>query len=146
MVFKARNKNKLGQSVENFETIIGKSIRIDGNLTISQGIRIDGTLNGNIFQEDGQTATVAISESGKVNGNIHAQHVIVSGHVKGNIYSLERIELLATSRIEGEITYGSIGIEMGAQVLGKLNQINPQEADNVVDLLKAQTEQKATHR
>jgi cytoskeletal protein CcmA (bactofilin family) len=69
-----------------------------------------------------------------VNGNINAQQVIVSGHVKGNIYSLGRLELLSTSRIEGEITYGSLAIEFGAKVLGKLNQINTQDPDNVVDL------------
>jgi cytoskeletal protein CcmA (bactofilin family) len=142
MVFKSKRKNPLGKTVENFETIIGKSIHIDGNLNISQGVRIDGILNGNIFQDEGKTATVAISESGRVNGNIHAQQVIVSGHVKGNIYSLDRVELLATSRIEGEITYGSLGIEVGAKVLGKLNQINTQDGDNVVDLLISQIERK----
>ncbi|MFM8391104.1 MAG: polymer-forming cytoskeletal protein, partial [Methylophilaceae bacterium] len=64
------------------------------------------------------------------------------GHVKGNIYSLDRVELLATSRIEGVITYGSLGIEVGAKVLGKLNQINTQDGDNVVDLLISQIERK----
>ena len=142
MVFKTKKRNSLGKTIENFETIIGKSILIDGNLSISQGIRIDGTLNGNIFQDDGKTATVAISETGKVNGNIHAQHVIVSGHVNGNIYALDRVELLSSSRIEGEITYGSLGIEVGAKVLGKLNQINTQEADNVVDMMISQTERR----
>lgn len=142
MVFKTKKKNLLGKTIESFETIIGKSILIDGNLSISQGVRVDGTLNGNIYQDDGKNATVAISESGKVNGNIHAQHVIVSGHVKGNIYALDRVELLASSRIEGEITYGSLGIEVGAKVLGKLNQINTQDADNVVDLMISQTERR----
>lgn len=142
MVFKSKQKSSLGKTVENFESIIGKSILIDGNLSISQGVRIDGTLNGNIFQDHGKTATVAISESGKVNGNIHAQHVIVSGHINGNIYALERVELLPSARVEGEITYGSIGIEVGAKVLGKLTQISAQEIDNVVDLITNQTAQK----
>ena len=138
MVFSKKKKNPLGKSVERFETIIGKSIRIDGNLNISHGVRIDGVLNGNVFQDEDHKATVAISESGRVNGNIHAQHVIVSGHIKGNIYALDRVELLATSRIEGEITYGNIGIEVGAKVLGKLNEISPLENDNVLDLLASQ--------
>ncbi len=134
-MFKTKKKSSLGRSVESFESIIGKSLRIDGNLIISQGLRIDGVLNGNIFQEDGNTASVAISESGTVNGNIQAQHVIVSGRVKGNIYSLDREELLAIAQVEGEITYGSIGIEVGANILGKLNQLNAQNAGDAADIL-----------
>ncbi len=144
MVFNVKKKALLGRSVESFESIIGKTLRIDGNLMISQGVRIDGLLNGNVFQEEGKAATVAISETGSVNGNIQAQHVIVSGHVKGNIFSLDRVELLATAHIEGDITYGSIGIEVGAKILGKLNQVNEQNAGDAADLLITQVKQKTT--
>ncbi len=139
-MFSSKKKNPLGKSVERFETIIGKTIRIDGNLNISEGVRIDGILNGNIIQDDGKKATVAISQSGRINGNIHGQHVIISGYVKGNIFSNNRVELLASSRIEGEITYGSIGIEVGCKILGKLNEIPQQEKDNVLDLIPNQKE------
>ena len=94
--------------------------------------------------KDGKVATVAISETGTVNGNIQAQHVIVSGHVKGNIYSLDRVELLASAHIEGEITYGSIGIEVGAKILGKLNQVSAQNAGEAADLMITQAKQKTT--
>jgi cytoskeletal protein CcmA (bactofilin family) len=144
MLFKDNKKSSLGRSVESFESIIGKSLRMDGNLMISQGLRVDGVLSGNVFQEEGKTATVAISESGLVNGNIQAQQVIVSGRVKGNIYSLDRVELLASAQIEGDITYGSIGIEMGAKILGKLNQVSTQNAEDAADVLITQAKQKAT--
>jgi cytoskeletal protein CcmA (bactofilin family) len=144
MVFRAKNKTSLGRSVESFESIVGKSLTIEGNLKISQGIRIDGTLNGNIYQEDGVSATVAIAESGLVNGSIYAQHVIISGKVKGDIYSLDRVELLKNAHIEGDISYGSIGIEAGASVLGKLKRINAQDAEDAVELLINQAKQKTT--
>ena len=144
MVFKSRKKTTLGRSVESFESIVGKSLTIEGNVKISQGIRIDGTLNGNIYQEDGMSATVAIAESGLINGNIYAQHVIISGRVKGDIYSLDRVELLKNAQIEGDISYGSIGIEAGASVLGKLKRINAQDAEDAVELLISQAKQKTT--
>ena len=144
MVFKSKRKVSLGRSVESFESIIGKSLRINGNLIISEGVRVDGVVNGNIFQNDGKTATVAIADSGCVNGNIYAQHVIVAGRVKGNIYSLDRVELLATAHVEGDISYGNVGIEVGATVLGKLNQLNAQDAVDAVELLISQAKQKIT--
>jgi cytoskeletal protein CcmA (bactofilin family) len=144
MVFKPNKKTTLGRSVESFESIVGQSLVIDGNLKISQGVRIDGVLNGNIYQEDGKSATVAIAESGLVNGSIYAQHVIISGRVKGDIYSLDRVELLRDAQIEGDISYGSIGIEAGARIFGKLKPINSQDTEDAVELIINQAKQKTT--
>ena len=119
---KFRKEHTLGQSQENFESIIGSSLVIKGDIVLSKGIRIDGKLIGNVFQEENQTATVAISESAEIIGDIHAQHVIVSGKLTGNIYAIERVELLSNSHVEGNIQYGSIGIAVGAKIHGNLNE------------------------
>jgi len=119
---KFKKESNLGQSQENFESIIGASLVIKGDLLISKGIRIDGKLIGNVFQEENQNVTVAISESAEIVGDIHAQHVIVSGKLIGNIYAVERVELLGNSQVEGNIQYGSIGIAVGAKIHGNLNE------------------------
>ena len=49
MFNKSTPKQKLGKTIDSFETIIGTTVRIDGNLSISQSVRIDGVVNGNIF-------------------------------------------------------------------------------------------------
>lgn len=122
-MFKNQKKRSLGKSSEAFESIVGKSLRIDGNITFSKSVRIDGILNGNILQSDGSQATIAVAQGAVVTGDIRAQHAIISGHVIGNIFSSERVELLSTSHIDGDITYGSIGMDVGAQVIGRLTQI-----------------------
>lgn len=124
---KFKKELTLGQSQENFETIIGSSLVIKGDLVVSKGIRIDGKLIGNIFQEENQTPTVAISESAEIVGDVHAQHVIVSGKLTGNIYAVERVELLNKSQVDGNIQYGSIGIAVGAKIHGNLNEFQPTE-------------------
>ena len=124
---KFKKELTLGQSQENFETIIGSSLVIKGDLVVSKGIRIDGKLIGNIFQEESQTPTVAISESAEIIGDVHAQHVIVSGKLTGNIYAVERVELLNKSQVDGNIQYGSIGIAVGAKIHGNLNGSQPTE-------------------
>jgi hypothetical protein len=122
---KFKKEFTLGQSQENFESIIGASLVIKGDLVISKGIRIDGKLIGNVFQEENQNATVAISESAEIIGDIHAQHVIVSGKLTGNIFALERVELLSNSHVIGNIQYGTIGIAVGAKIHGNLNEHQP---------------------
>lgn len=117
-------KAKLGASVEKFESIVGSSLRIEGDLIISQSLRIDGTVNGNIYQADGASATVAIAPGATVNGNIAVSDVIVSGALKGNIVAPGRVELIDTAKVDGDVTYGSLGVAVGARIMGQLRQID----------------------
>ena len=115
-MFKSKSNQELGKSVESFETIIGSSLRVDGNLLLRSSVRIDGLVNGNILQEDGCEATVAIAKGATVTGDIRAKHVIVSGNLLGNIFSSDRVELLETAFVSGDITYGTLGMQVGAKV------------------------------
>ena len=141
-MFKASKKKALGQSIQDFESILGKSIRIDGNLIIKQSVRIDGSLNGNVLQEDGDEATVAVASGAKIIGDIRAKHIIIAGMVKGNIFSSGKIELISGAQVEGDITYREIGIDIGAKVTGKLLEIASSESSSEAELVLAQMKQK----
>jgi cytoskeletal protein CcmA (bactofilin family) len=121
---KFRSNKSLGESQEVFESIIGPTLRVEGNLIIQKGVRIDGIVDGNILQQDGQDAVVAISEKASVTGDVRANSVILSGYLKGNIFAKTRVELLKTARIDGNISYSSIGMEVGAIINGSLNQFD----------------------
>jgi len=121
---KFRSNKSLGESQEVFESIIGPTLRVEGNLIIQKGVRIDGIVDGNILQQDGQDAVVAISEKASVTGDVRANSVILSGYLKGNIFANTRVELLKTARIDGNISYSSIGMEVGASINGNLNQFD----------------------
>jgi cytoskeletal protein CcmA (bactofilin family) len=132
-----KSKKTLGISQEVFESIIGPSIQVQGNLLISQGVRVDGTVNGSILQQDGQDAVVAISESAIITGDVKANSIIISGHLKGNIISNVRLEILKTARIDGNVSYNSIGMEMGATINGNLHQLDEQQlAQDVIERVK----------
>lgn len=129
------DKTNLGRSVEKFESIVGSSLKVEGDLVISKSLRIDGTVHGNILQADGASATVAIASGASVTGNIAVHDVIVSGHLKGNITSPGRVELIDTAKVEGDVTYGSIGVAVGARIAGQLKQIDElsqTEAQNAI--------------
>lgn len=117
-------KNNLGRSVEKFESIVGASLKIDGDLIISKSLRIDGVVHGNIYQVEGASATVAVGPGANLVGNLSVQDVIISGTVKGNIICPGRVELIESAKIEGDLTYGSIGVAVGARIMGQLRQID----------------------
>jgi len=142
-MFNSKANQNLGKSVESFETIVGASLRVDGNLLLRNSVRIDGLVNGNIMQDDEHEASVAIAKGATVTGDIRAKHVIVSGTLRGNIFSSDRVELLETAFVTGDITYGSLGIQVGARVDGKLRQADSESSSHAAETLIAQAMQKS---
>jgi cytoskeletal protein CcmA (bactofilin family) len=63
---------------------------------------------------------------------------MVAGKVEGNIYATERVEFHQTAQVRGDVTYGSIGIEHGAKVVGLVIQgIDKKTANQASDLIRA---------
>jgi cytoskeletal protein CcmA (bactofilin family) len=143
-MFNSKANKNLGKSAESFETIIGASLRVDGNILLRNSVRIDGVVNGNILQDDEHEATVAIAKGATVTGDIRAQHVIVSGTLRGNIFSSDRVELLETAFVTGDITYGSLGTQVGARIDGKLRQADSESSSHTAEAFIAQAMQKSS--
>jgi cytoskeletal protein CcmA (bactofilin family) len=105
-------------SIESFDTLIGADTRIEGRMVVNKSIRLDGTIEGSIESSTDTQVTVAIGHSGLVHGDVRAHRVLVNGQVDGNIYAREKCELHETSKVKGDIHYGLLGIEHGAEILG----------------------------
>ncbi len=95
-------------------TIIGKNSVIKGELKISGGIRIDGTIEGTL-NADG---FVAIGLSGKAKANITAKECLVTGQLDGNIKVSEELELDKSARIKGDIVAKTLTVHSGAIISG----------------------------
>ena len=105
-------------SVESFDTLIGAATRIEGRMVVNKSIRLDGVIEGSIESSTDNLVTVAIGHTGMVHGDVRAHRVLVNGQVDGNIYAREKCELHETSKVKGDIHYGLLGIEHGAEILG----------------------------
>jgi cytoskeletal protein CcmA (bactofilin family) len=141
---KKTNSTPLVNSHERFDTLIGRQTEIKGTMRIVQSVRIDGKVIGNIEAPKDQAITVVIGQDGEVQGDVIASRVIVAGKVAGNIDAHERVELLSSALVQGDVKYGSIAVEHGARLLGLLLQVDasqPQgQTDHAQDAIrKAQT-------
>ena len=94
---------------------IGKSISIRGDLTGNEDMVIEGQVEGKVDLPNNQ---LTVGANGKVKAEIHAKGVVVVGHVEGNIFGLERIEIQATGRVEGDVTAPKLVVAEGAQING----------------------------
>ncbi|MFA7330988.1 MAG: polymer-forming cytoskeletal protein [Candidatus Delongbacteria bacterium] len=96
------------------QTILSKDAVFEGKIISKDSVRIDGRLVGEVRSE----ATIELGETGSVEGNVTAAHVITAGHIKGAINAREKVELKGKSRLEGDLITTRLVIEDGAQFEG----------------------------
>jgi len=102
------------------DTLIGAGTTIEGNVTFTGGLRIDGEVRGNVCAAGDHPGTVVISEHARVEGEVVVPHLIVNGTVNGPVRSSDSLELQPRARVAGDVEYNSIEIHLGAIVQGKL--------------------------
>lgn len=105
------------------KSLIAQGTRIEGHLKFTEGLRIDGEVFGDIRAVDEQSSILVISESAAVEGEIHADHVIINGSVRGPVHARELLELQPKARIEGDIFYKALEMHQGAVIAGQLRPL-----------------------
>jgi cytoskeletal protein CcmA (bactofilin family) len=101
-----------------FETVLGANSTLRGDLKSQANVRLDGTFEGNLEIE----GNVLVGETGKVTADIHARNVVIAGAVRGNV-SGNKVQLLRTSRVWGDISASAITTEEGAFIDGKITMV-----------------------
>lgn len=115
-----RSKEKVSKPVETIDTLIGTGSILQGDLEFTGGLRVDGHIKGHVSAQDTNNGTLVLSESGIVEGDINVPHVVINGTVKGNIASTGHVELQANAKINGDIHYKAVEMELGAVLNGSL--------------------------
>ena len=105
---------------ESFGSLIGSGTQIFGRLVVNHSVRIDGEIQGSVEAQPNTEVTVHIAHDGTLTGDLYAHRVLVNGRIDGNIYVRERCDLFETSKVRGDIHYGIIGIEHGAEFYGEM--------------------------
>ena len=115
MFFKKANK------IDNrIDTLVGADTRIEGDLSFSGGLRVDGAIRGDVTEQNGNPSTLILSEHGKIEGAVTAAKVVLNGKVVGTVKSSHFIELQTKARITGDLHYKSLEMHTGAVIEGKL--------------------------
>ncbi len=95
------------------KTIIGEQIIIEGSICGKENLLIEGSMKGKIDLEEHQ---VIVGSRGKVEAEIHAKDVTISGRMTGNIQALGKVEITKAAEFNGEIKAGRISVEDGAYI------------------------------
>ena len=96
-------------------SIIGEGSEFRGEFKINGLLRVDGKFTGTIETE----GKVLIGQAGEAVTDISARIVIIGGTVKGNVYATERVILLSSGVVTGNIITPSIVMEEGSTFDGQ---------------------------
>ena len=113
-------------------SIISTDLIVNGTLTSTGDIQIDGRVEGDV-----RSSGLVIGEKALIHGEILADDVTIRGKVQGGIRA-RKVLLCATSHVEGNILHEAFSVEAGAFFEG-----NCRHSDNPLADGKSSTPQSA---
>ena len=102
---------------ESKESLIASDITIEGKIEGSGHVRIAGKFNGDVNVQGNLT----IESGAKVTGGVRAHKVVIAGELEGNIESAQKVEVLESGAITGDVTADALTVASGARMRGQVN-------------------------
>jgi len=96
--------------MEQISNYLGKDVVIEGKLTFKGTFNLDCNFKGDISAP----GTLIVGEKGKIDSNIHVTSIINNGEIHGNIIAEERVEILSSGKVYGDIWAPVVVVKKGA--------------------------------
>lgn len=120
----ARSSNAKG--MDPIATTLGKETVFSGTMRFTSSLKIDGRFEGEIES----SGYLHVEEGAQVRANIRVGSVVIGGVVHGNIIATEKLEMLSTGKVYGNVTTSRLKIADGVVFEGKCEMIkDPEEVD-----------------
>ena len=136
-MFGAKNDSKPQSRID---CLIGTGTTIEGNITFTGGLRVDGHVRGCVVASDGKSGTLVLSEQAQIEGEIRVSHVVINGTVVGPVHAAEYIELQSKANVTGDVYYKTLEMQLGAVLQGRLVYQNDSKSEKVVPFKTAAAE------
>ena len=97
------------------ESVIASDITIEGKIDGTGHIRLAGRFKGDVnIQGD-----LTIEPGAKLTGSVKANSVVIGGEIEGNIESAQRVELLESGVLNGDLKAGTLTVAAGSRMRGR---------------------------
>lgn len=98
-------------------TFIGPNISVEGTLTGSEPVVIEGSVKGNVKL----SGELRIGTKARVEATVHARNIVIEGKLNGDVSADERVELVASASVDGNIKAPKIVVAEGARFRGSVD-------------------------
>jgi cytoskeletal protein CcmA (bactofilin family) len=92
--------------------LLGPGAKYEGDLSFNGRVRVDGHFIGAIQSDD----FLEVGAEGRIEGEVDVAQVLVAGTVDGLLRGRERVTLLDTAVVTGQIVTPWLDVRVGARV------------------------------
>ena len=124
-----KKTRRLRDRISGAPTLINEGCKITGVISGSGDYQVSGQIDGDC-DIDG---TVSLTRDGLWQGTIKARHVVISGHVEGDIVAAGKVEIADSAKITGTVTGEAIAVAEGAVVEGQMRTTGQQDPIGFVE-------------
>lgn len=115
---------------------LDQTISGDATNLIAEGVVIDGYIKGighlivagRIKGDCKLAGTVTLSSSGRWQGKIEAEKILLAGELHGSAQAESKLEIAASARIKGDVSAPMIAVAKGAVVDGQMHVTGAESA------------------
>ena len=120
---------------------IGKSIVINGELSGSEDLTIEGRVEGKIELRD---HVLTVGSNGKIKAQVSAKAIVVLGQVTGNLTATEKVDIKESGSVEGDIIAPRVAIADGSHFRGTIDMKKDQPEKTVFNKPESKTPESKT--
>ena len=96
--------------------IIGKGLRVRGEITGSGALEVDGEVEGRVALD-----RLVVHAGGVVSADVQVAEAVIAGRASGQLQVHKRLEVRASAQVEGEVRAPSLVVEEGAVFKGRVH-------------------------
>ena len=115
-----------GKDGDKLKSFLGAQSQLNGELSSTGILRLDGTVTGTIRADQ-----VLLTETAVIKGDIIAGKIFVGGQVEGNLKAEDLVEIRPKGRVLGKIVTPKFHVMSGGEFNGQITMQS--EAAKVVD-------------
>lgn len=128
MVETSENSNLTGRRFTDdrhgFSSTIGRDVSVEGAIRGATDIEIWGSFEGEL-EIDG---LVWLRPGSRFAGELRATDLVVEGELRGTITAVNKVDMRATCRVEGDVTAARVAAAEGSHIDGRISVSGPADA------------------
>jgi cytoskeletal protein CcmA (bactofilin family) len=115
-----RKKKGTTVDISRLSSLLAQDTCVRGDVVFEGGVRIDGRVEGNVLSKPDSGGLLVLSDKGAIVGAVRVYDAVINGCVEGDLEVEHFLELQASARVTGNISYRALKLECGAAIDGKL--------------------------
>lgn len=115
-MFKDKSDNHADPRSDSVETIIGPSVKLEGEFKSDGDIVVEGSVSGSLSTKN----RLRVGDQAKIKADIEAGNAVIAGEVNGNLIIKGSLELGAKAKIKGNIDCSLLVVTEGALINGQV--------------------------